>query len=92
MTGSGPPAMTRRGFLRKGAATVAGVSAAAAALSPLRQLAPDDVPSIEKFFQKHYKEMTPADKQAVLDRIAREVEQRFAVRPAGAFLGPRGMV
>jgi molybdopterin-containing oxidoreductase family iron-sulfur binding subunit len=81
MTDAGPPEMTRRGFLRKGAATVAGVSAAAAALSPLRGLAPEDVPSLEKFFQKHYKEMTPAEKQAVLDRIAREVERRYAIRP-----------
>lgn len=81
MTDAGPPEMTRRGFLRKGAATVAGVSAAAAALSPWRRLAPEDVPSIEKFFQRHYKEMTPTEKQAVLDRIAREVERRYAVRP-----------
>ena len=52
------PAMTRRGFLRKGAATVASASAFAAALSPLRDLVPGDVPSWEEFLQKHYKEMT----------------------------------
>jgi Fe-S-cluster-containing dehydrogenase component len=71
------PGLTRRGFLRKGVHTVAGATALAAALSPLRDLDPRDVPSLEQFLQKHYKEMTPEEKQAVLNRIAREVEQRF---------------
>jgi len=75
------PGLTRRGFLRKGAATVAGASAVAAALSPLRDLPPGDTPTFEKLFQKHYKEMTPADKRAVLERIAREVEERYKLRP-----------
>jgi len=73
------PGLTRRGFLRKGAAAVAGASAVAAALSPLRSLAPEDRPSLEAFLQKHYKEMTAEDKRAVLARIAREVEQRYGV-------------
>ena len=73
--------MTRRGFLRKGAAAAAGASALAAALSPLRGLAPGDIPSLEQFLQKHYKEMTDEEKQAALARIAREVEARFHVRP-----------
>lgn len=72
--------LSRRSFLRKSAAA-SGVAAVAAALSPLKNLDPDDLPTFEKFFQKHYKEMTPDDKQAVLARIAREVEQRFGVRP-----------
>ena len=75
------PEMTRRGFIRKGAATVAGAAAVAAALSPLRDLESGDVPTLEQFLQKHYKEMTDDDKRAVLDRIAREVEQRFQVKP-----------
>lgn len=82
------PELTRRGFLTKGAAAVAGVSAMAAALSPLKDLDPDDRPSIEKFLQKHYKEMTPADKSAVLERISREVERRFGVRPKVADPAP----
>ena len=73
----GSPDLTRRGFLRKGAAAVAGASAFAAALSPLRNLDPDDLPTAERFFQKHYKEMTPQEKEAVLARIAREVERRY---------------
>jgi molybdopterin-containing oxidoreductase family iron-sulfur binding subunit len=74
------PRLTRRGFLRKGAATVAGASAVAAAVWPLQGLRREDVPTFAEFFQKHYKEMTPEDKEAVLKRIAREVEQRFGVR------------
>ncbi len=76
------PELTRRGFLRKGAATVAGVSAVAAALSPLRNLQPGDIPSLEEFLQKHYKEMTPEDKQTVLERIKGEIESRHGVTPS----------
>ncbi len=78
----GAPELTRRGFLTKGAAAVAGVSALAAALSPLRELSADDLPTLEQFLQRHYKEMTPAEKEAVLARIAREVERRYRVTPA----------
>ncbi|HVP09706.1 MAG TPA: 4Fe-4S dicluster domain-containing protein [Phycisphaerae bacterium] len=79
--GEPPPGLTRRGFLGKGAAVVAGAAAVAAAVSPLRRLAPGDVPSIEKLLQKHYKEMTPAERQAALDCIARAVEARYRLRP-----------
>jgi len=74
------PELSRRGFLRKGAAAVAGGAALAGALSPLRNLAPRDVPTLAELFQKHYKEMTPEEKQQVLARIAREVEQRYGRR------------
>lgn len=74
------PSLTRRGFLAKGSAAVAGAAAVAAALSPLKDLDPDDLPSIEKFLQKHYKEMTPQDKQAALDRIRKDVERRYNVK------------
>jgi len=73
--------VTRRGFLRKGAAGVAGAAAFAAALSPLRDLTSDDIPTLEEFLQKHYKEMTAADKKAVLARIAARVESRHGVKP-----------
>ncbi|MCO6437217.1 MAG: 4Fe-4S dicluster domain-containing protein [Phycisphaerae bacterium] len=76
---SAGPQLTRRGFLRKSAAGAAGTAALVAAVSPLRQLDTDDLPSIERFFQKHYKEMTPEDKAAVLERVAREVEARHDV-------------
>ena len=57
-----PESMSRRGFLGRSAAALAGVSAMAAALSPLRDLDPDDLPTAEEFLQKHYKEMTPEER------------------------------
>jgi len=75
------PGLTRRGFFRKGAAAATGAAAVAAALSPLEDMSPNDIPTFEKLFQKHYKELTPEQMQAVLDRIAREAEKRYGVRP-----------
>ncbi len=75
------PELTRRGFLQKGAAAVAGVSAVVAALSPLKDLNPDEVPSFEQLLQKHYTEMTPEDKQRVFARIEQEVDKRYHVKP-----------
>jgi len=84
MSDTGPepesPRLTRRGFLRKGAAAAAGGAAVAAALSPLRDLAPDEIPTIERLLQKHYKEMTPADKERIFARIEREVKARHGVQ------------
>jgi len=73
---SSSPEVTRRGFFMKGAAAVAGASAVAAALSPLRHLTSDDIPSVEEFLQKHYKEMTDADKEQVFSRIRTAVAER----------------
>ncbi len=70
-------AVTRRGFLTQGVAALAGTAALAAALSPLRELQPDDIPTIDEFLQAHYKEMTPEEKHHVLTRIQTAVEQRY---------------
>jgi Fe-S-cluster-containing dehydrogenase component len=75
------PELTRRSFLRTGAAAVGGMAALAAALSPLRELATQDIPDLAQFFQKHYKEMTPAEMEQALARIRIKVEERFEVRP-----------
>ncbi len=71
--------VSRRGFLTQGVAALAGLSAVGAALSPLRHLNPDELPTVEEFLQKHYKEMTPEDKQQVLARIEQNVKQRYGV-------------
>lgn len=71
--------MSRRSFLRSSAVLASGIAALAASLAPLRELT--DYTSAEQFLQKHYKEMTPAEMQKVLDRIAREVERQYQVRP-----------
>lgn len=78
---SDSPEVNRRRFLHHGVAALAGASAVAAALSPLRNLDPDDIPSVEELLQKHYKEMTPEEKERVFSRIRAEVERRYHVRP-----------
>lgn len=71
--------MNRRSFLRTSGVLAAGVAALAASLSPLRELS--DYTSVEQFMQKHYKELTPAEMQKVLARIANEVEKQYHIRP-----------
>jgi molybdopterin-containing oxidoreductase family iron-sulfur binding subunit len=72
----------RRNFLREGLAVTGGLLAVAAALSPLTELDPADLPTAEEFLQKHYKEMSPGELEAALSRIAQKVEDRFDVKPA----------
>ncbi len=75
------PRVTRRSFLRSSAAFAGGLAAFAAALSPLRELEDTQEFTLEKFLQKHYKEMTPGEMERALERIRGEVEARFGVRP-----------
>lgn len=72
-------AVTRRRFLRGSLAAAGGVAAVGAALSPLKDLDTSDF-SLEKFLQKHYKEMTPEELDSVLLRISEEVEKRHGVQ------------
>jgi Fe-S-cluster-containing dehydrogenase component len=77
------PGMTRRRFIRRSAAATAGVVAVAASLKPLTDADFDlgDLASLQKFLQKHYKEMTGEEMEEALARIRAEVERRFAVTP-----------
>ncbi len=77
--GQTPVEVSRRGFLSTGLAAIAGASALGAALAPLRDLPEGDIPSLEQFLQKHYKEMTPEDKERALTRIRAEVSSRHHV-------------
>ena len=77
--GPAPGGTSRRSFLRTSAVLASGIAALAASLAPLRELT--DYTSVEKFLQKHYKELNPEEMQKVLDRIAREVEKQYQVRP-----------
>jgi Fe-S-cluster-containing dehydrogenase component len=72
---------TRRSFLRTGITVAAGMGAFVAALEPLSELDPEDIPSLDDFIQKHYKEMSAEDMRGALDRIAEKVKQRFDVLP-----------
>ncbi|MFO1514601.1 MAG: hypothetical protein U1F83_17105 [Verrucomicrobiota bacterium] len=71
--------MNRRSFLRTSAVLTTGLAALAASLKPLMEM--KDFPSAERFMQKYYKEMTPADMDKVLTRISNEVEQQYGLRP-----------
>lgn len=73
-----PPA-SRRSFLRQGITAVAGMSAMVAALSPLRELDAEDIPSMDELLQKHYREMAPDELAAALARIEREVSARHGL-------------
>ena len=81
--GAGPsrPGLTRRSFLRRGAGAAGGLAALAAALNPLRDLEDTDSMSVQKFLQKHYKEMSPTEMDEALERIRKEVERRYDIRP-----------
>ena len=80
-TPAAPDAMSRRSFLRASAAFagVTGLAAIAASLKPLFEM--EDFTSAQQFMQKYYKEMTPADMDAVLQRITGEVEKQYGIRP-----------
>ena len=71
--------LNRRSFLRNSAVLASGLAALAASLAPLREL--KDSTSMEQFLQKYYKELTPAEMEKVLERIAREVEREYGIRP-----------
>ncbi len=78
-TDSPPIEVSRRHFLSGGLAILSGTVALGAAASPLRQVDVDDLPTVEEFLQKHYKEMTPDDKSQVFERIREEVSRRHGV-------------
>ncbi len=71
--------LSRRNFLRQGVTALAGLSAFVAALRPLADMDPDDIPSMEGFIQKHYKEMDGQDMETALARISGEVQKRYAI-------------
>ena len=74
-----PEGMSRRSFLRNSAVFASGLAAVAAGLSPLLDI--ENFPSLQEFMQKYYKEMTPEEMKKVLDRIEREVERQYGIRP-----------
>jgi molybdopterin-containing oxidoreductase family iron-sulfur binding subunit len=78
---SSPPEreVSRRDFLKTSAVLASGMAALAASLTPLKDL--KDYTTVERFLQKHYQELTPAEMAKVLERIAREVEQQYHLRP-----------
>ena len=86
----GSKSLDRRSFLRRSGALATGVAALAASLAPLRELT--DMGSIDQFLQKHYKELTPAEMEKVLERIRGEVKRQYGLRPDIKDLKPMGGV
>ncbi|MEK7384468.1 MAG: 4Fe-4S dicluster domain-containing protein [Elusimicrobiota bacterium] len=76
--------ISRRAFL--GVMAISAAGATAAALAPLKDIV--DLPTLEQFLQQHYKELTPADKEAILERIRNEVQAKYGVRPNLSDLQP----
>ena len=74
-----PEGMSRRNFLRNSAVFGTGLAALAAGLSPLLDI--ENFPSLQEFMQKYYKEMTPEEMKKILERIEREVERQYGIRP-----------
>ncbi|OGW95663.1 MAG: 4Fe-4S ferredoxin [Omnitrophica WOR_2 bacterium GWA2_45_18] len=74
-----PLKMNRRDFLKRSAVMVSGISAVVAALSPLKDL--QGALDVDQFLQKHYHELSPAEMDRVLKRIAGEVEKKYGLRP-----------
>ncbi|MBT8483959.1 MAG: hypothetical protein KJO43_00165, partial [Phycisphaerae bacterium] len=71
--------VARRSFLRTATAVTGGLAAFGAALSPLREIDRETDDTFAGFFQKHYKEMTPEDKEAVFARIRERVRTQHGV-------------
>ena len=68
---------------------VGGMSAFVAALSPLRDLDAEDIPTVEQFMQKHYKEMSPGEMEGALARINKEVKKRWDLEVSVRDIKPR---
>src|ERR1041384_8138951 len=81
MSATAPQAngLNRRSFLRTSAVLTTGLAAWAASLKPLLEI--QDFPTMERFLQKYYKAMTPAEMERVLARITKEVEDAYGKRP-----------
>ena len=72
--------MDRRDFLKKGSiVATAGVAALVAALSPLKNIT--DAINPEEFLQKHYKELSESEMTVVLERISKNLEAEYHIRP-----------
>lgn len=72
--------LTRRGFLAGAATSAVGMAAVAAALQPLSALDRENL-TLDAFLQRHYRELGRDEIERILDRLERECEQGYGVRP-----------
>jgi Fe-S-cluster-containing dehydrogenase component len=69
--------LTRRSFLKAGAAAAALSTGSAIALSPLMEL--DQPLKLDEFLQQHYERLTPRQMEKILARIKREIKREHDV-------------
>ncbi len=69
--------LTRRSFLKAGAAAAALSTGSAVALSPLMDL--DQPLNLDEFLQQHYERLTPQHMEKILARIKREIKREHNV-------------
>ncbi|MBI4879179.1 MAG: 4Fe-4S dicluster domain-containing protein [Planctomycetes bacterium] len=74
------PPVTRRGFLGGALGAAGGLAALGAALSPLKDLDRSDL-TLERFLQRHYKDLSPGEMEQALERIRADVAARYGVTP-----------
>ncbi|MBT4585230.1 MAG: 4Fe-4S dicluster domain-containing protein [Phycisphaerae bacterium] len=70
---------TRRSFLRKSVAFAGGITAFAAAISPLKDMKNAPARSLEDWFRDHYKELTQEQKDTLFADIAKDVKEQYGV-------------
>ncbi|RJP26830.1 MAG: 4Fe-4S dicluster domain-containing protein [Candidatus Omnitrophota bacterium] len=68
----------RRNFLKNGALGAFFLGGFAAALEPLRHF--DNDADLQAFIQQQYERLTPAKMEVILERLEKEIEQRYDVK------------
>jgi molybdopterin-containing oxidoreductase family iron-sulfur binding subunit len=72
--------MTRRTFLKGGAAAMAGMTGLVAALQPLLSLERGEL-TLDQLLQKHYRELKPNELERILRELEETCAQQYGVRP-----------
>ncbi len=70
--------LTRRSFLKFGAAAAAAWGGLSLALSPLKDF--KEHLSLDEFVQQHYERLTPEQMQKILARIEKEIQRDYGVQ------------
>lgn len=80
--------VSRRTFLKGSAASIVGMSGLVAALQPLLKLEKEDL-TLDQLLQRHYKEMTPAQLDKVIQKLQAKCEQQYGVSASIQDLKPQ---
>lgn len=72
--------VTRRTFLKGGAAAMVGMAALVVALKPLLALERGEI-TLDALLQKHYRELKPDELDRILRSLESQCEQEYGVRP-----------